>query len=382
MGIAGLWAYINKKHGDLLRYVDATHCAGQKWGVDTSIYMHRFGYETPAIPPIDKFIEQAQEMRDAGITPVYIFDGKRDPVKRHEHARRKVQTAKLEENGRKRAAFVMSFDAAEADATAAKPELDAASAPADVRRVLERKPDTMVVEGLGEIEIEVDVKAEVARIRARHQRDTERGGPRVSFPDTHYHALMEAFDREDIAYLIAGTDAEHLGSQLTRLHKLDVLVTDDGDALAFGATAVLRNLFQPGKHGMQLIRSAELLDAIGLTRQQFADVCIVCGCDYTESKGLPSIGPDRAIKLVQAHGSIDAYLASADWPKKLAQIVAKYPDFQLDQFGFEVAQQVFAEDAPNILYTSRALDPDAEPLRAPFQRVDDAKRVKLADPVF
>ena len=381
MGIAGLWSFVNKKYGHLLRYADASQCKGQVWGVDTSIYMHRFGYETPAFPPVDKFLEQATEMRANGITPVYIFDGKRDPVKRHEHARRKVQTAKLEDASRKRAEFMMAMDDGEAEAAT----VDVASAPADVRRVLERKPDTMVVEGLGEIEIEVDVAAEVAKIRDRIEKEKERGGARVSFPDSHYHALMEAFDAHDIGYYIAATDAEHLGSQLTRVGKLDVLVTDDGDALAFSASAVLRNLFQPGKNGMQIIAPQELLDALGLTREQFVDVCIICGCDYTESKGLPSIGPDRAIKLIKKHGSIDSYLASPEWTSKLAQIMPKFPDFKLEQFQFDIARRVFAEDTPSIVYTSRTLDPTAEPLGAEFTRDaagGDCKRAKLDEPVF
>jgi flap endonuclease-1 len=381
MGIAGLWAYVNKKHADLFRYADVTRCSGQTWGIDTSIYMHRFGYDSPGVPPVDKFLEQAEELRAAGVVPVYIFDGKRDPVKRHEHARRKVQTAKLEDASRKRAAFVMAMDE-----DGAPPEVDPATAPPDVRRLIERKPDTLVVEGLGEIEIEVDVAAEVARIRERHEKEKERGGARLSFPDSHYHALMEAFDAHSIGYYIAATDAEHLGSQLTRSGKLDVLVTDDGDALAFGATAVVRNLFQPGKNGMQRIVPGELWAALGLTREQFSDVAIVCGCDYTESKGLPSIGPDRAVKLIKTHGTIDAYLRSKEWPKKRAQIEAKYPDFKLEQFQHEIARQVFSDDEPRIVYTSRALDPDAEPLMAAFAREDaaaqDSKRARLADPVF
>ena len=377
MGIQGLWAHLEKKHGDVFRHANLEAFREKRFAVDVSIYMHKFGHETPSIPPVAQFLEQAAELRASGVEVVYIFDGKRDPAKRYEHERRKVQSEKLEADSVKRAEFVSALDAGLTG------EVDATTAPADVRRVLESKPEMITVAGFGEIEVQMDVKAELARIRERHAREKERGGATVSFPDSHYHALMTALDDAGIGYYIAGGDAEQLGAQLTHLDKVDVLVTDDGDALAFGAKCTIRNLFQQGKRGMQQIDMTTVLDALGMTQAQFTDACIMCGSDYTESRGIPSIGPDRAFKIIKKHDSIEAYLASTEWPTKLETIRKKYTDFDVAQFQHTVAKTVFADATPDILYTSKALDPHAAPLTT-FERQGppSEKRIRLEEPVF
>ena len=64
----------------------------------------------------------------------------------------------------------------------------------------------------------------------------------------------------------------------------------------------------------------------------------------------------------------------------------RYPEFKLEQFQYAVAREVFADDAARIVYTSKAIDPAAEPLKAPFVRTDGDsgtnKRMRLAEPVF
>ena len=376
MGIQGLWAFLEKKHGDVFGDVCVASFKGKRFVIDVSIYMHRFGHETPWDPPIAKFLEQAAELQSHGAEPVYIFDGKRDPAKRHEHKRRQEQAAKLESDSVKRAEFVTAIDGGALDT------VDTATAPADVRRVLEPTSQKLNLAGFGEVEVELDIKAEVARIRERHEKEKERGGARVSFPDSHYHALMTALDEAGIGYYIAGGDAEQLGAQLTLTGEADILVTDDGDALAFGAKAMLRNLFQLGKKGMQMLSSEAVADALALTKAQFADVCIISGCDFTESRGIPSIGPDRAVKLIKKHGGIDAYLASSEWAPKLDAIRKKYPEFEPSKFEHKVAQAVFSNNEPEIVYTSKALDPSAAPLET-FDRDDPpVKRARLEDPVF
>jgi 5'-3' exonuclease len=39
-----------------------------------------------------------------------------------------------------------------------------------------------------------------------------------------------------------------------------------------------------------------------LTMDQFIDLCVLCGCDYTTS--IRGIGPTTALKLIQTHGTI------------------------------------------------------------------------------
>jgi len=386
MGVQGLWAYLGKKCAQVFKDVGELHrFRGQKFGIDTSIFMHRLGNEHPNQAPVIEFLDQARELQANGIIPIYIFDGKRAPAKQHEHARRREQSAKLESDSRKRAEFLEKIDALEGpvDESALRNIVND-EAPPDVRQALVQNT-VMAVAGFGEISVEVDMDAMLRKIRERHEREKETGGARAHIPDEFYHALMQAFDENNIGYYIAVSDAEKLGAQLTRSGEIAVLVTDDGDALPFGARRILRNLFREGKNGMQFVDVADVLDELGLTREQFVDVCIICGCDYTELRnGLPSLGPDKAVKAVKKHGSLAAYLESLDWQAKKKAIEEKYTTFSMDQFDYEQARHMFLDDSCQVSYASRAIDPSAEPMpltvRSEAHVPSGEKRRKLAGP--
>jgi len=72
-----------------------------------------------------------------------------------------------------------------------------------------------------------------------------------------------------------------------------------------------------------------VIEGLGISEDQFVDVCILCGCDYAGT--IRGIGPTRALSLVQKHGSIEAVLASLDKDK--------YPI--PEPFPFEEARRLF-----------------------------------------
>ncbi|RXN28247.1 flap endonuclease 1 [Labeo rohita] len=49
---------------------------------------------------------------------------------------------------------------------------------------------------------------------------------------------------------------------------------------------------------------------MGLTHQQFIDLCILLGCDYCDT--IKGIGPKRAIDLIKQHDSIEEILENID----------------------------------------------------------------------
>ena len=73
-----------------------------------------------------------------------------------------------------------------------------------------------------------------------------------------------------------------------------------------------------------------MIEGLGISEDQFVDVCILCGCDYAGT--IRGIGPTRALSLVQKHGSIEAVLASLDKDK--------YPI--PEPFPFEEARRLFS----------------------------------------
>jgi flap endonuclease-1 len=101
----------------------------------------------------------------------------------------------------------------------------------------------------------------------------------------------------------------------------------DYDALLFGTTRLLRFLtisgreFLPSKGAFrplrpEVIEVPDLLARLGISREQLVDLAILVGTDF--NAGIKGVGPRKALKLVQAHGSIEAM------PEEIRREVANF----------------------------------------------------------
>jgi len=91
--------------------------------------------------------------------------------------------------------------------------------------------------------------------------------------------------------------------------------SQDFDSLLFGAPRLVRNLTLAGRRKMpgrnayriispELVSLKNVLDHLGLTREQLIDMCILIGTDY--NKGISGIGPKKAHGLLLKHGRLEA----------------------------------------------------------------------------
>jgi flap endonuclease-1 len=113
----------------------------------------------------------------------------------------------------------------------------------------------------------------------------------------------------------APSEAEAQCAVLTRAGLAYATASEDMDALTFGTPLLIRNLFAALASGAERkdrkpseFSLAITLEDLGISMDQFIDICILCGCDYTCT--IPKIGPYRALMLVKQHGCIEEVLAS------------------------------------------------------------------------
>jgi flap endonuclease-1 len=197
-----------------------------------------------------KFIEH-------GIKPVYVFDGQPLDLKRGELDKRRALKEKA---------------AAELEAAVAADNAE------DVERFTKR----------------------TVRMEASHKTDCEK--------------LLRLMG---VPVVLAPFEAEAQCAALARADKVYAAVSEDMDTLTFGAPRLVRKLFASEK-SMDKAPPMEIsldkaLAGLGLTMDQFIDVCILSGCDYCDTiKGVASIS---ALKLVKQHGSLEKILENIDREK-------------------------------------------------------------------
>lgn len=96
------------------------------------------------------------------------------------------------------------------------------------------------------------------------------------------------------------------------------VASQDYDALLFGAPRLIRGLTISGKRKLpkkeiyvevktEIIDLNTLLLTLGITREQLIDIAILLGTDYNPD-GVKGVGPKTALKLIKSYGSLDKAL--------------------------------------------------------------------------
>ncbi|CAG9478772.1 endonuclease, putative [Plasmodium vivax] len=150
---------------------------------------------------------------------------------------------------------------------------------------------------------------------------------------------------EKIPIFITKNDAEK-ECAIQCSHEKDIVVSDDTDALAFGAPNLIR--FIMNKKKRHIINKDELLNELNINYEQFIDFCILSGCDY--SAKIPGIGPVKAHEIIKKYKTIETFLESSAFNKyknsklfnqKLSGISMSLNDYIVNEFTYEQARKVF-----------------------------------------
>ncbi|XP_003397050.3 flap endonuclease 1 isoform X1 [Bombus terrestris] len=154
---------------------------------------------------------------------------------------------------------------------------------------------------------------------------------------TKEHALetKQLLQLMGIPYIDAPCEAEAQCAALVKAGKVFATATEDMDALTFGCNILLRRLTfsEARKMPVQEFHFDKVLEDLGLNHNEFIDLCIMLGCDYTSS--IKGVGPKRAIELIKTHGSLEKIVENLDtkkfsipedWNYKEARLLFQEPE--------------------------------------------------------
>ncbi|PUZ36256.1 hypothetical protein GQ55_9G023100 [Panicum hallii var. hallii] len=220
-------------------------------------------------------LNRTVRMLEAGIKPVFVFDGEPPEMKKKELAKRSLKRD---------------------DATK------------DLNRAIE----------IGDEDSVEKFSKRTVKVTKKHNDDCKRllrlmGVPVVEAPG----------------------EAEAQCAALCENHQVYAVASEDMDSLTFGARRFLRHLTDLGykKSLVTEFEVSKVLEELGLTMDQFIDLCILSGCDYCEN--IKGIGGQRALKLIRQHGCIEEVVQNLkqtrfsvpeDWPYQEVRTLFKQPN--------------------------------------------------------
>lgn len=150
-------------------------------------------------------------------------------------------------------------------------------------------------------------KLKQATLAERAARIEENGT--VSLEHAQCDAAKELLDALGVPWMVAPAESDAQCAHLVRAGVAWAAITQDYDLALHGAPRAGRNLTGSQTRRPELLDLEVSLASAGLTREQLVDAAILIGTDY--NAGIPGVGPVKAIRLVQKHGTLAAALAAA-----------------------------------------------------------------------
>lgn len=141
----------------------------------------------------------------------------------------------------------------------------------------------------------------------RRRATAEAAGTEPFITGEHFTQLRKIILAAGFQCVDAPSEAEAQCAKMCQDGIVDGVVTEDGDALTFGAHTVIFGFSNSARH-VTIITLRHVLDGLGLTMDGFIDLCILLGCDYGPT--LYGIGPVNALKYMRQYGSITKMLVS------------------------------------------------------------------------
>lgn len=151
----------------------------------------------------------------------------------------------------------------------------------------------------------------------------------------------------------AAAEGEAQAAVMASKGDLDIVATQDWDALLYGAPILIRNMMSDGSKRMgrtikaEKIILDELLAENELTREELVDLGIMIGTDF--HPGIKGIGPKTGMKLIKKLGTIEKICAE----KEIA-----VPE------NLDLVREIFLNHPINENYDLKLKPVNLEPLRA------------------
>ena len=152
------------------------------------------------------------------------------------------------------------------------------------------------------------------------------GAQVVSYTPEMVQETQEMLNLLGIAWIEAPMEAEGAASVWCRQGMVNGVASQDWDVLLYGSPVMIRNLTSHGtkKFGRvitaEMIELSELLEEHDITHEQLVDLGIMVGTDF--HPGIRGIGPKTGLKLIKEFGTIEAVCEAKEKevPERLREI--------------------------------------------------------------
>ncbi len=314
MGIKNLKYLINKYAKDAVCEKYLNSYENKVIAIDVSIYLYRFIYKNGE--PLELLTKQIMRLLKNKVIPLYVFDGKPPKEKTEvldERSERKKElfTRQLQIKillERKDKPVIVSEEVEPGveieEITKVGPTIESKVGPTIESKDGSKdglkeetdidKQEQEIMEDLMKMSVD-ELKQELEKVEKRI----------IIINGTVIANCKKLFDLMGVPYIVANGEAESLCAKLIKKGLVYGCLSEDTDILANGGRYFIRN-FNVNNNKVIEYDLEKVLEKFAVTYEQFMDICILCGCDYTGT--IKNIGVEKAYKYVKQCKNIEGVI--------------------------------------------------------------------------
>lgn len=286
MGIKGLHKFLETYAPGAIKEINTSTLQDKVVAIDASIFIYQFASaikssvddlktsEGKVTTHIHGILTKTLSILKKKIKPIFVFDGKPPSLKQG------------------------VLDSRKQTKTSANTEIDQIKHKLKkIQRKLEPMPETIE-----------DIQTQLSNIEKAKELEgilTKLQKKAVSVSHIQMQECKEIVKLLGIPIIEAPEEADSQCAQLVKDGIADYVASEDMDILTFGTPKLIRKL--SSKPMVTEYNLSQILSELGLSQIQFIELCILLGCDYTDTIG--KVGPKKAYELIKTYGSIDEMLA-------------------------------------------------------------------------
>jgi len=282
MGIKNLNQFLRGKCPEIFVETHISEFAYKKLAIDISLYLHKFK-AAAGDRWLQAFLNFVVCLRRNNVHCTFIYDGQAPPEKAIEQADRRESQQKLIEN-----------------VQILEQELELYNITGEVglsiQNLWEKKkspPETRLLSS--KLSDGIDMKWVQSKIESKMSQI-------IHITENDILLTKNLFDILNVPYFTAPCEAEKLCSLLCKDGRVDAVLSEDTDILAYGCPIFLSKI-DSKNDTVIMVEYTKVLSSLSLSSSQFLDLCIMSGTDY--NKNIPKIGNVTSYKKILQYGSIE-----------------------------------------------------------------------------
>ena len=280
MGIKNLNSVL--KNYNIFPKMKISDISGSIVGIDFSLFLYRFIYNQNN--PFECFLRQIILLLKYNILPVYVLDGIAPYEKINILTRRAFKRLKLSE---------------------------------ELEKLIELR-EKLIYDNSSPKKIDI-LDEEINKLEKKC----------VHFSKEVTNNLIDFFEICGIPVIQENCESDFILAKLNENKLIDYVLSEDSDLFAFGARKVLKN-FSIQEESFNLYDKDKMLEALEFNQNEFIDMCILCGCDYTPK--IKNLNCSKSFELI----------------KELKEI-ENIKDYNINIHSINLARNVFKKEIDNEL---------------------------------